>query len=265
MMRVLIKGAGDLATGIACRLHAAGFSVMMTEIAQPTTIRKTVAFSQAVYDHTTCVEGIEGILVTCADELEAALQERKIPVWVDPDLKQREIYRADVEVDAILAKRNTGTTMKDAKLVIGVGPGFTAGIDCHAVIESKRGHFLGRVIAEGSAIPNTAVPGDIEGYSIQRLVRATAEGIFHPIAKIGDFVVAGQIVAYCDQVPVYAQMDGMVRGILQEGLPVYLDMKCGDIDPRCDKKLIDTVSDKARAIGGGVLEVIVANMMNQKY
>ena len=262
-MRVLIKGAGDLASGIACRLHAAEFSMMMTEIAQPTTIRKTVAFSQAVYDKTTCVEGVEGVLVDSIEEMEAALQQRKIPVRIDPQLADKEIYHADVLVDAVLAKHNTGTTIQDAALVIGVGPGFTAGVDCHAVIESKRGHFLGRVITEGTAIPNTGVPGNIEGYSIQRLVRASAEGIFHPAAQIGDFVKAGQTVAYCDQTPVYAQMDGMVRGMLQEGLPVYPNMKCGDIDPRCDRKLIDIVSDKARAIGGGVLEVIVAKMMAQ--
>ena len=150
-MRVLIKGAGDLASGIACRLHAAGFSVMMTEIAQPTTIRKTVAFSQAVYDKTTCVEGVEGVLVDSIEEMEAALQQRKIPVRIDPQLADKEIYHADVLVDAVLAKHNTGTTIQDAALVIGVGPGFTAGVDCHAVIESKRGHFLGRVITEGTS------------------------------------------------------------------------------------------------------------------
>lgn len=262
-MRVLIKGAGDIATGIACRLHNAGFSVMMTEIPQPTTVRTTVAFSQAVYDGGVIVEGIAGILVHSNQEMENALEQKKIPVRIDPELLEKESYREDVLVDAILAKRNLGTKISDAPLVIGIGPGFTAGKDCHAVIESMRGHYLGRVIREGSAIPNTATPGDIEGYSIERLIRGTDSGIFHPAVKIGDFVTCGQVVAFCGETPVYAKMSGMVRGMLQAGLPVHTNMKCGDIDPRQDKKLIETVSDKARAIGGGVLEVIVSELMQK--
>ena len=261
MIRVLIKGAGDIATGIAVRLHNAGFSVMMTDIEKPTTVRRTVAFSQAVYDKKVMVEGIEGVLTDSAKKLEQALRERKIPVIIDPRVQHMDWYQPEIVIDAILAKKNLGTKLNDGKLVIGIGPGFVAGEDCHAVIESMRGHYLGRVIWQGEAIPNTATPGDIGGYSIERLIRATAEGIFKPKAEIGDVVEKGDIVAYCGKAPVYANMSGMVRGMLQQGLQVRPGMKCGDIDPRIDCKLAETVSDKARAIGGGVLEAIFSGFL----
>ena len=257
-MRVLIKGAGDLATGIACRLHVCGFEIIMTESEVPTTVRRTVAFSRAVYDDFTQVEGIVARRAASAEDAEKLLQEGEIPIVIDPDVKFLKQYKADVVVDAIIAKRNLGTMMQDADLVIGVGPGFTAGEDCHVVIETKRGHDLGRVIRRGSAAPNTGIPGEIAGYSTERLIKAQADGCFRAAVQIGDVVERGEIVAYSGEVPIYAQMSGLVRGMLQDGVMVQKGMKCGDIDARKERSYCDTVSDKARAIGGGVLEAILA-------
>ena len=261
--KVLIKGAGDLASGIALRLFRSGFDVVMTEIAVPTTVRRTVAFSPAVYLGKTMVEDVEGI---CCDSIEVvndALKKRKIAVIVDENADIRTKLKPDVVVDAILAKKNLGTKITDAEVVIGVGPGFTAGVDCHLVVETKRGHYLGRCIREGGAIPNTGVPGIIGGYGLERLIRASADGVFYGKVEIGDTVKAGAVVGYVKtddgrQIPVTAQIDGVVRGLLQDGVPVTKDMKSGDVDPRCEEKHCFTVSDKASAIGGGVLEGILS-------
>lgn len=256
-MLVLIKGAGDLATGTACRLYQAGFKVVMTDIAQPMAVRRTVAFCQCVYDGTTQVEGITARRVETPAQAVEAIAAGEIPVLVDPQAEIRRQMPFDAVVDAILAKTNLGTAITDAPIVLALGPGFTAGVDCHAVIETKRGHYLGRVILEGSAIPNTGVPGDIGGYTTQRIIRASADGIFHPVAKIGDTVAEGDLVARVDDIPIYALMPGTVRGMLPDGLAVTKGLKSGDIDPRCEYNHCFTVSDKARSIGGGVLEALL--------
>ena len=278
-MKILIKGAGDLATGIAVRLFRCGYDILMTEIAVPTTVRRTVAFSRAVYDGHCEVEGIEGVLVKVSEQNEKDRQlqqieqlqaDRKIAVIVDEKTGILKEYQPDVLVDAILAKKNLGTHITDAPLVIGVGPGFTAGVDVHAVIETKRGHDLGRVIYEGSAIPNTGIPGDVGGFTIERLIKAGAAGIFHPLTSIGEYVEQGQAVAEVivsqankEVMPIYAQMSGIVRGMLQEGVYVTTGMKVGDIDARCEIAHCYTVSDKARSIGGGVLEAIVTYIQDR--
>lgn len=256
-MRVLIKGAGDLATGIACRLYNCGFKIIMTDIAVPTTVRRTIAFSRAVYEACVEVEGIKGRLTTSAEDLEKCLDNNEIAIVVDPKMNHKDWYQADIIVDAIIAKKNIGTNIADAELVIGVGPGFAAGRDCHYVIETKRGHYLGKVITKGSAIPNTGIPGMIGGYSVERIIRASAKGVFQPIVEIGAFVKKDQIVAYVENAPVYALMTGIVRGMLQPGVIVEKGMKCGDIDSRCEIEHCYSVSDKARSIGGGVLEAIL--------
>lgn len=255
-MRVLIKGAGDLATGIACRLYRCGLQIIMTELAVPTAVRRSVAFSRAVYEHEAVVEGITAVHAGGFREVEEILAQKKIAVIVDPEVRYLKQYHAEVLVDAVLAKRNLGTTMEDAPLVIGVGPGFTAGKDCHFVIETKRGHDLGRVIEEGSALPNTGIPAEVGGYSIERLLKAAGDGIFEPKVSIGDPIEKGDVAALSGGKEVYARMSGMVRGMLQPGVMVTEGMKCGDIDARCEKSHCYTVSDKARAIGGGVLEAI---------
>lgn len=255
--RVLIKGAGDLASGIALRLHRCGFLVAMTETAVPTTVRRTVAFSPAVYRGRCRVEDVEGIRCLTAKEVEAATAAGRIAVIVDEAANIKDGWKPDVLVDAILAKRNLGTRKEDAPTVIGVGPGFTAGVDCHCVVETKRGHYLGRCIWDGSAIPNTGVPGMIGGYAMERLIKATGDGRFRGCAAIGDSVKKGDLVGYAGDVPIYALIDGVVRGLLQDGVPVTAGMKAGDIDPRCEVSHCHTVSDKASAIGGGVLEGIL--------
>ena len=255
-MKVLIKGAGDLATGIACRLYACGYQIIMTELAVPATVRRTVAFSRAVYEGEAEVEGVTALRAEHPREIRKIHEQGKVAVIVDPEVKHLEEYEADVVVDAILAKRNTGTSIGDAPLVIGAGPGFEAGKDCHFVIETQRGHYLGRVIRSGLAIPNTGIPGEVGGYSVERLIRASAAGSFTAKAAIGDRVEQGDLVALCGSEPVYARMSGMIRGMLQDGVQVYEGMKCGDIDARCDKEYCYTISDKARAVGGGVLEAI---------
>lgn len=256
-MKVLIKGAGDLASGIALRLHRSGCNVVMTDISVPTTVRRTVAYSPAVYQGEACVEEVSAICCDSLAMIERTIRAGNIAVVVDETAEIRNQWKPDVIVDAILAKTNTGTSITDAPTVIGVGPGFTAGQDCHCVVETKRGHYLGRCIWEGSAIPNTGVPGMIGGYAMERLIKATGEGVFRGVVSIGDEVKAGSVVGYAGEVPVYALIDGVVRGLLQDGVPVEKGMKSGDIDPRCEVAHCFTVSDKASAIGGGVLEGIL--------
>lgn len=253
-MLILVKGAGDLATGTAVRLYRAGFQVVMTDVAQPTAVRRTVAFSQCIYDGQTTVEGITARKAENRDQVRDILAAGEIPVLVDPQASILPQLPFMAVVDAILAKKNLGTTISDAPIVLALGPGFTAGVDCHGVIETKRGHDLGRLILEGAAIPNTGVPGDVGGYTTERIIRAPADGPFEPVAQIGQQVNLGDVVAKVNGIPVTAQLTGIVRGMLPAGIPVTAGMKSGDIDPRCEVRHCFTVSDKARAIGGGVLE-----------
>ena len=263
-MFVFIRGAGDLATGIALRLYRSGFDIVMSDIAVPTTVRRTVAFSPAVYTGEASVEGITGKLCENISMIDTVMESGCIPVIVDPSGEIMKEYKPDVIVDAIIAKTNIGTKITDADIVIGVGPGFEAGVDCHAVVETKRGHNLGRVIWSGSAYPNTGVPGNIGGYTVERIIRATADGVFKAKVNIGDFVKAGDLLAYCDETPVYANIDGIVRGLLQDGVKVKKGMKSGDVDPRAEKEYCFSVSDKASAIGGGVLEAILSKISGRR-
>lgn len=262
--KIWIRGAGDLATGIALRLYRSGFDIIMSDIAVPTTVRRTVAFSPAVYTGETSVEGITGKLCENISMIDTVMESGCIPVIVDPSGEIMKEYKPDVIVDAIIAKTNIGTKITDADVVIGVGPGFNAGVDCHAVVETKRGHNLGRVLWSGSAYPNTGVPGNIGGYTVERIIRATADGVFKAKVNIGDYVKAGDLLAYCDETPVYANIDGIVRGLLQDGVKVKTGMKSGDVDPRAEKEYCFTVSDKASAIGGGVLEAILSKISGRK-
>lgn len=255
-MKILVRGAGDLATGIASRLYGAGHQILMTEIEVPLTVRRTVALSRAVYEKKVKVEEMEGFLAEDCRSVREILERGDIAVMVDPEMMCREWFRPDVIVDAVLAKKNLGTKITDAPFVVGVGPGFTAGKDCNCVVETKRGHTLGSIIWKGSAIPNTGVPGNVGGYTIERLIRAGGDGILEPKVQIGEYVEKGQTVAVTGGVPVYAQMSGIVRGMLQEGVTVWKNLKIGDIDARTEVSHCYTVSDKARAIGGGVLEAV---------
>ena len=254
---VVIKGAGDLATGVAHRLHRAGMRVVMTEVPQPTAIRRAVAFAQAVYAGETEVEGVKARLVEGIEGVQGAWEEGVIPVVVDPQARIVEELRPQVVVDAIMAKRNLGTRIADAPVVIALGPGFVAGADCHAVIETNRGHNLGRVILSGPAEPDTGVPGQVGGQAEKRVLRAPKDGVFRALRRIGDEVREGETVAQVDGEPVRARLSGVLRGLLHDGLRVRQGMKVGDVDPRGVREYCFTISDKARAIGGGVLEAIL--------
>ena len=256
-MKILIRGAGDIATGIALRLYRAGMQVVMTDLPAPTAIRRTVCFSQAIILGEMTVEDVTARRAETPDQAEALLAQGLIPVLADPDCTCRTRLRPDALVDAILAKRNLGTKKDDAPIVVGIGPGFTAGEDCHAVVETMRGHYLGRVIREGSAIPNTGIPGLIGGFAGERVLRAPADGVFHQLLDIGAQVKMGDIAATVDGQPMACTLDGVLRGILAEGTPVHKGMKAGDIDPRCAVEHCYCASDKALAVGGGVLEALL--------
>lgn len=254
---VVVKGGGDLGTGVAWRLCRCGFRVLVTETAQPTVIRRTVAFASAVYEGTITVDGITARRVEDQGGMTRSWDAGEVPVVIDPQAETIRHWRPDVVVDAIMAKRNTGTSISDAPLVIALGPGFIAGVDCHAVVETNRGHDLGRVILEGSAEPDTGVPGEVGGESARRVLRAPAAGTFRAVCAIGQPVRAGEVVAYVDQAPVCAQLNGVVRGLIHDGLTVRAGMKVGDVDPRAIVAHCFTISDKALAVAGGVLEAIL--------
>ena len=256
-MRVLIRGAGDLASGIALRLFHAKMEVIMTDLPRPTAIRRTVCFSQAILFGTMTVEDVTAVFAKTSEAAVSILKEKKIPVLADPEAACIAALRPDVVVDAILAKRNLGTKITDAPCVIGVGPGFTAGVDCHACVETMRGHTLGRVITEGSPIPNTNIPGLIGGFAGERVLRAPADGIFRQRLEIGDMVEQNEIAGYVGAESMRCQISGVLRGLLADGTPVHRGMKAGDVDPRGEISYCKLVSDKALAIGGGVLEAIL--------
>mgnify|MGYP002679031182 CR=1 FL=1 len=255
-MRVLIRGAGDIATGIALRLYRARMQVIMTDLPKPTAIRRTVCFSQAIVYGETTVEGVRAVYAESDAAAEIAAQ-GNIPVLADPDCACRTALRPDALVDAILAKRNLGTKITDAPIVVGIGPGFTAGEDCRAVVETMRGHTLGRVIYEGSALPNTNIPGLIGGYAGERVLRAPDDGIFHTVLDIGAQVKSGDVAGEVNGKPMVCTIDGVLRGLLADGTPVHKGMKSGDVDPRCKEEYCYTASDKALAVGGGVLEALL--------
>ncbi len=257
-LSILVRGAGEMATGVACRLARSHFRVCLTEIAQPQAVRREVSFCEAVYDGVKSVEEITARLITDASQIGPTWAKGELPLLVDPESEVRRTLRPDVVVDAILAKRNLGTCIDWAPLVIGLGPGFCAGRDVHVVVETNRGHNLGRLFYEGEAEPNTGVPGNIGGYAEERVLRAPHEGVFRYGGRgIGDVVGAEEAVAYVGPDPVLASITGVLRGLLREGIPVHRGMKVGDVDPRATRDNCYTVSDKARAIAGGVLEGIM--------
>ncbi len=259
-VRVLIKGAGDLATGVAVRLWRSGFQVLMTELAQPLTIRRTVAFSEAIYDGQTSVEGLTARRIDSVGEAEAAWSAGQIPVIVDAGCACLSEFQPRAVVDALIAKRNVCTGLEDAPFVVGLGPGFTVGQDVHAVVETNRGHYLGRVLWSGSAQPDTGVPGEIGGVGRERVVYAPADGLFAHRRPIASVVEKGEIIGLVGETPVPAPLSGVLRGLIHDGVPVRASLKIGDVDPRCVVDHCYTISDKALAIGGGVLEAILTDL-----
>lgn len=262
---VLVRGAGDLATGVIVRLHRCGFRVAVTECENPSAIRRRAALCEAVWQGQATVEGVCCRRAADADEAACIAQAGDVPLLVDAQAACIAQLRPAAVVDAILAKRNLGTHRGMAPITIGLGPGFTAGADVDAVVETMRGHQLGRVIRQGAAIPNTGVPGVIAGYAAERVIHAPAAGemVFVPDADgqtvdIGALVRKGQEIARVGGVPVTATIDGVLRGLIRAGYPVTEGLKIADIDPRPEQAACcDTISDKARAIGGGVVEALL--------
>lgn len=255
--RVVVKGAGDLASGVAYRLYQSGFIVVMTEVAQPTVVRRSVSFAQAVFDGASEVEGVRATLAATPEAALAIARTREIAVLVDPEAHVVRRLRPAVVVDAIIAKRNTGTSLTDAPIVIGLGPGFRGGVDVHAVVETNRGHRLGRVILDGEAEPDTGVPAPVDGHGADRVLRAPADGLFVGVRGIGDHLAANEVVGFVGTSAVRSAFAGCLRGLIQTGVIVRAGMKIGDVDPRATREHCFTISDKALAIGGGVLEAVL--------
>ncbi len=256
-LTVVVKGGGDLGTGVVYRLHRAGLRVLVTELAQPLVIRRAVALASAVYQGVVQVEDMVGRRVERDQEISSAWQRGEVPVLIDPQAAVLSRLRPTLLVDAVMAKKNLGTTIDAAPIVVALGPGFVAGQDVHAVIETQRGHTLGRAIYTGAATPNTGVPGSTGGVTSQRLLRAPLAGRFETVCQIGDRVQAGQVVARVDGAPVRTAIDGVLRGLLTDGLTVTAGLKVGDVDPRGIVDHCFTISDKALAVGGGVLEALL--------
>ncbi len=254
---VLIRGGGDLASGVALRLHRAGFQVVVTELPQPLVVRRTVAFADAVYRHEIQVEEVSARLVGCED-VRGLLAQGIVAVLIDPQAECGLRLYPDVIVDGRMTKQPPDIGKGAAQMVIGLGPGFTAGVDCDAVIETMRGHFLGRVYWRGQALPDTGLPEAVSNRQADRVLRSPAEGVLQTYFEIGDSVPEGAVIAEVGGELIRARFSGMLRGLMKSGLTVQPGTKIGDLDPRLDGHLHEFVSDKALAVGGGVLEAILS-------
>lgn len=256
-LKIVMKGAGDVASGIAHRLFEANFTrILMTEMPEPLSVRRSVSFCEAVWDGAMEVEGVKAELIHDLGALTGVWERRSIAVIVDPQWAVIKMLKPDIVIDAVMAKRNLGTKRDEAPVVIGVGPGFSAPGDVHAVVESNRGHNLGKVIYRGSAEPYTGVPGSVMGFGVERVLRSPAAGKVRHAKKIGDYVKKGEVVLYVGDVPIHGPFDGVLRGLIRE-IEVAAGEKIGDVDPRGLVEYCTTISDKARAVGGGVLEAVM--------
>ncbi len=259
---VIVRGGGDIATGTIYKLYQCGFRVLVLETENPSAIRRNVAFSEAVYNGTQIVENLTCYLAKTVDEAVSMLEEGKLVMLIDPIGESIDKLKPMAVVDGILAKKNLGTNREMAPITVALGPGFTAGEDVDAVIETMRGHSLGRVIYEGQAIANTGIPGMVGGYTKERVIHSPAAGVMRNVSKITDTVKKGEVIAFIEteteKVPVEATIDGLLRGLIRDGYPVTKGFKIADIDPRLNEfDNCFTISDKARCIAGGVVEAIL--------
>jgi xanthine dehydrogenase accessory factor len=256
MPLAVVRGGGDLATGVVFRLWKVGFTVVVLETSNPTAIRRPVSVAQAVFEENHVIAGMTARLLLRASDI---TDNGNVSVLVDPEGISISYLNPDLLVDAIMAKKNCGTRKSMAPRVIAIGPGFRAPNDVHAVVETLRGHNLGRVITKGEAVPDTGIPGEIGGKTCGRVVRSPEEGVFHAAVSIGDRVQTGQFLGDVNGTPVYAKIEGILRGLLHPRVAVVSGMKIGDIDPRALRENCFSISDKALAVGGGVLEAAFAD------
>ena len=264
-MKVVIRGGGDLATGVAEVLYQSGFKILILDIEKPSSIRRSVCFSEAIYDGVTKVENIICEKVENENDIEKCWNEKIIPIMVDEKGEIIKKIKPDVVVDSIIAKKNLGTTKDMAPITIALGDGFEAGKDVDIVIETMRGHNLGRVITSGRAMKNTGIPGEIKGVSKDRVIYSLANGRFSSVKKIGDTVQKDEIIGYVGNVEIRGKISGVLRGIIKEGYEVTENMKIGDIDPRIEEKNnCFTISDKARSLGGAVLRAIMFRLKEER-
>ncbi len=257
---ILIRGGGDLATGVAARLYRSGFSIAIAEIAQPRALRRLVALAEAIYEGEVEVEGLHARRVEDAVAAERAIRVGEIPVLVDPSAETRLELSPAAIVDARMLKAPSELGIEAAALIVGLGPGFSAGVDCHAVVETNRGHKLGRVYWSGSAEPDTGRPESVRGYDLVRVLRAPATGTLEATLALGSLVREGEQIALVGGVPLTAPFDGALRGLLRSGLEVEAGAKLGDLDPRAEPSYCFLISDKALAVGGGVLEALLSRL-----
>lgn len=254
---VLIRGGGDLATAVIQKLMRSGFNVVVSEIEAPKMVRRTVSFSNAVYENDFTVEGLSSVYCKKPEEVEHILSQGKIPVLTCGEAAIESVYKVDVFVDATISKHKVEYTLDKAPIVIGLGPDIEAGVNAHFVIETARGHNLGRLITEGFAEPNSSTPGTIEGFTRERVLRAPCDGLMESFFKIGDLVKKGDVVMTIDKKPVISQIDGVLRGLIHESVRIHQGLKIGDVDPRGNVEYCYTISEKGRNIAGGVLEAIL--------
>ena len=264
-MKVVIRGGGDLATGVAEVLYQSGFKILILDIEKPSSIRRSVCFSEAIYDGIIQVENIICKKVENENDIEKCWNEKIIPIMVDEKGEIIKKIKPNVVVDSIIAKKNLGTTKDMAPITIALGDGFEAGKDVDIVVETMRGHNLGRVITSGRAMKNTGIPGEIKGVSKDRVIYSKANGRFSSVKKIGDTVQKDEIIGYVGDVEIRGKISGILRGIIREGYEVTENMKIGDIDPRIEEKSnCFTISDKARSLGGAVLRAIMFRLKEER-
>jgi xanthine dehydrogenase accessory factor len=257
-LTIVIKGAGEMASAVAWRLYMANLKrILMLETASPLAVRRQVSYCEALYDGSQTVEGVKAELVSAVEDIHRAWQQGSMAVADDPQWCLIEKVRPNVVVDAILAKKNLGTRMQEAELVIGLGPGFSAGDDVHMVIETNRGHDLGRIITAGCPEANTGVPGAIAGFAEERVLRAPVAGNFTATRSIGELITASETIGTVGGQKITSEIDGVLRGLIRSETTVTRGLKIGDVDPRGQRRNCVTISEKARAIGGSVLEAVM--------
>jgi len=263
-MNILIRGGGDLGSGIAFRLHRVGWNIVITEIEKPLVLRRTVAFANAIFEGDVEIEGIQASHIKELGEISGLLSKKIIPVLISPDVYEFNEFTPDVVIDARMLKKKVYYEIQKNHMIIGLGPGFIAGENCHAAIETNRGHYMGRVIWDGEPLSDTAIPGTVSQKSFERVLRAPISGTIQSNARLGMIFKKGDEIGNVNGSPIIAPFDGCLRGLMHNGIFVEQGIKIGDLDPRLDKELIFYISEKALAIAGGVLEAILSYQIRPK-